>query len=102
MKKNKNQISQNSLLLEYFKEHPNKSIPHPEIVDWSTKEFLKRTGRIFRDSDRGIRKLHQDGFLIKEKKGVYKYDPKMIKKEFCMIFQIKLSKKFLKEINLSV
>jgi hypothetical protein len=34
-----------------------------------------RTGEVFRDPDRSIRKLAQEGFLIKIGKGVYKYDP---------------------------
>jgi hypothetical protein len=64
--------------MEYFKKNPNKDIPHPEIVDWATKEWLKRSGKVFRDPDRGIRRLSQDGLLIKVAKGVYRYDP-----DFC-------------------
>ncbi len=37
--------------------------------------YKKRTGNVFRDPDRAIRKLSQSGFLIKIAKGVYKYDP---------------------------
>lgn len=66
------------MLIEYFQNHPNTDIKHPEVVDWVTSEFLKRTGRIFRDPDRGIRKLHQEGMLIKVNKGVYRYDPKHV------------------------
>lgn len=76
----KEKISQAGLLMEYFQNNPNKDISHPEVVDWATKEFLLRTGRIFRDADRGVRKLHQDGYLIKIAKGIYKYDPLMIQK----------------------
>lgn len=61
--------------MEYFKKNPNRDIPHPEIVDWATSEWLKRTGTVFRDPDRGIRRLHQDGYLIKVRKGVYHYNP---------------------------
>ena len=67
--------SQLDLLLEFFKQHPNKDITHPEIVDWATQEWKKRTGSVFRDPDRGIRSLHQKGYLIKVHKGVYRYDP---------------------------
>ena len=28
---------------------PNRNIPHPEIVDWVTAEYKKRTGQVFRD-----------------------------------------------------
>lgn len=73
------EISQSGLLIEFFQQNPNRDIPHPEVVDWATSEFLKRTGKIFRDPDRGIRKLHQNGYLIKVAKGVYRYDPKLVK-----------------------
>lgn len=43
-------------------------------------EFLKRTGRVYADPDRGIRKLHQNGYLVKIAKGVYHYDPAFVKK----------------------
>lgn len=72
-------ISQSEILKEYYLKNPNRNIPHPEIVDWVTSEYKKRTGKVFRDPDRGIRKLHQEGFLIKASKGVYRYDPKFVK-----------------------
>jgi len=61
--------------MEYFKKHPKREIEHPEIVDWVVSEYKKTTGKVFRDPDRAIRKLHQEGRLIKVKKGVYLYDP---------------------------
>lgn len=73
-------INQQGLLMEYFQNNPNRNISHPEIVDWTTAEYLKRTGKIFRDPDRGIRKLHQEGYLVKESKGVYRYDPSLVKR----------------------
>jgi len=73
-------ISQIDLLKEYFIKHPKKDIPHPKVVDWAVTEWKKRTGEVFRDPDRGIRSLAQQGFLIKVAKGVYKYDPNYIKK----------------------
>lgn len=92
MKKKREKISQASLLMEYFQNNPNRDIPHPEIVDWATKEFLKRTGNVFRDPDRGIRKLHQEGYLIKVKKGVYKYNPSMVKRKNLNDFSPKIKK----------
>lgn len=74
------EMSQSGLLMEYFQNNPNKDISHPEVVDWAIKEFRKRTGKVFRDPDRGIRKLHQEGYLIKIKKGIYKYDPSLVQK----------------------
>ena len=40
--------------------------------------MTKRTGKVFRDPDRAIRKLSQEGQLIKINKGVYKYDPDFV------------------------
>lgn len=68
------EITQADIIMEYFHKNPNINIRHPEIVDWATVEYKKRTGKIFRDPDRQIRKLHQEGFLIKIAKGIYKYD----------------------------
>lgn len=77
-----NKMTQESLLLEFFQNNPNRDIRHPEIVDWATAEHLKRTGSVFRDPDRGVRKLHQNGYLQKIAKGVYRYDPEhVIKRE---------------------
>lgn len=72
-------VVQSELLMEFFKKNPNRDVSHPEVVDWVTAEYLKRTGKVFRDPDRGIRKLHQTGYLQKIKKGVYRYDPKHFK-----------------------
>ncbi len=58
--------------------HSGRPIEHPEVVDWLTKEYQERTGKNFRDPDRTIRKLAQEGKLIKVAKGVYKYDPDFI------------------------
>jgi len=72
MKKNK---SITDLLIEYFKAHSDREMPHGPVVDWVEKEYLKLYNKKPRDTWRAIRKLHQEGFLIKIKKGVYKYDP---------------------------
>ncbi len=69
------QISQLDLIKEYFVNNPLRDISHPEVVDWVVAEYKKRTGKVFRDPDRGIRSLSQKGFLIKIAKGVYRYDP---------------------------
>lgn len=75
----KKDVVQSDLIMEYFIKNPNREIKHPEIVDWVTEEYKKRTESVFRDPDRAIRKLSQEGQLIKIRKGVYKYDPKFIK-----------------------
>src|SRR3989338_4560656 len=94
-------ISQLDLLMEYFKNHPDKDVKHPEIVDWATAEHLKRTGNVFRDPDRGIRRLHQDGFLIKVKKGVYRYEPDAVKNRDLENFDASTKKEILKRDNYS-
>lgn len=71
--------SQKGLILEFYQKNPLRNIEHPEVVDWATREYKKRTGNIFRDPDRAIRYLHQQGYLIKVSKGVYRYDPKAVK-----------------------
>ena len=89
-------ITQRDLLIEFFKNNPNRDIEHPEIVDWVTVEFTKRTGKVFRDPDRGIRKLHQEGFLIKVKKGVYRYDPQMVQEKHLEDFSVLQKQQILK------
>lgn len=69
---------QANLIMEYFKKNPNREIEHPEIVDWVVRTYKQRTRKVFRDPDRAIRKLAQEGHLIKIKKGVYKYDLKFV------------------------
>ncbi len=63
------------LIKEYFKAHPKQDLRHGPVVDWVEKEYLKLERRKPRDTWRAIRKLHEEGFLIKVEKGVYRYDP---------------------------
>ena len=37
--------------------------------------MVKTDGKVFRDPDRGVRTLSQEGLLIKVAKGVYRYEP---------------------------
>lgn len=75
----KTRIVQSNLVMEFFKKNPHREIAHPEVVDWVVDEYKKRIGKVFRDPDRAIRKLAQEGQLIKIKKGVYKFDPSFVK-----------------------
>ena len=61
--------------MEFFQNNPNRNVAHPEVVDWAVSEWLERTGKVFRDPDRGIRSLHAEGKLKKMRKGVYRYEP---------------------------
>ena len=67
--------SQMDFILSYYLDRPNQEVPHQEVVDWATENWKRETGNVFRDPDRAIRKLHQNGKLVKVRKGVYKYDP---------------------------
>jgi predicted restriction endonuclease len=69
-------IVQLNIIREYFEMYPNVEIHTKDVVDWVNLKYFERTGKIFRDPDRGIRSLYQKGFLQKIAKGVYKYDPK--------------------------
>ncbi|WP_055077122.1 HNH endonuclease [Pseudanabaena sp. 'Roaring Creek'] len=64
------------IIKEYFEMNPDVEISTKDAVDWVISTYRERTGKIFRDPDRGIRSLYQKGFLQKIAKGVYKYDPK--------------------------
>jgi 5-methylcytosine-specific restriction endonuclease McrA len=69
------------LILEYFQNHPNEELPHAPVVDWVEEQYKILYNKKPRDIWRSIRKLHQDGFLIKVRKGIYKYDPDFINKK---------------------
>ncbi len=71
-------ITQMGLVMDYFIAHPNHPIAHPELVDWVVPEYLIKTGKPFRDPDRAVRTLAQQGKLKKIEKGVYEYDPDFV------------------------
>ncbi|PJF39130.1 MAG: HNH endonuclease, partial [Phototrophicales bacterium] len=79
MSDNQKRLTQQELIFSYFKANPYRDIPHKEVVDWATAEWERLTGTKFRDPDRAIRKLYEEGFLIKVKKGVYRYDPDYVR-----------------------
>lgn len=58
------------LIKGYFDKHPNQNIPHDDVVDYVFKYFPKA-----RDPWRGVRKLYEEGYLIKVGKGVYRRIP---------------------------
>jgi 5-methylcytosine-specific restriction endonuclease McrA len=63
------------LLLEYYKRHSKEECRHGPVVDWVESRYKRLYGKKPRDTWRAIRLLHQEGILIKVKKGIYKYDP---------------------------
>lgn len=58
------------VIKEFFDKNPNRDIKHDEVVDHVFKFFPKA-----RDPWRAIRKLHEEGYLIKVRKGVYRREP---------------------------
>jgi 5-methylcytosine-specific restriction endonuclease McrA len=69
-----------NLVVEYFRKHPKKELKHGPVVDWVEKQYLRLYGKKPRDTWRAIRKLHEEGILIKVKKGVYKYVPELVQR----------------------
>ena len=68
-------VSIADLIKEYFLAHPNQDMTHGPVVDYVEERYVELYGRKPRDPWRAIRSLHQQGFLIKVRNGVYHYDP---------------------------
>ncbi len=66
------------LIIEFFNLHPKEDMPHGPVVDWVETRYIRLYNKKPRDTWRSIRNLHEIGFLIKVKKGIYRYDPKMV------------------------
>jgi 5-methylcytosine-specific restriction endonuclease McrA len=79
MKKKKKNKSIRDLLVEYFKAHSKEDMPHGPVVDWVEAKYKRLYNTKPRDTWRSIRNLHENGFLIKVKKGIYRYDPNAVK-----------------------
>jgi 5-methylcytosine-specific restriction endonuclease McrA len=76
MRRPKQRKTIRELIQEYFQQHPNTDLPHGPVVDWVTEQWrLQGNETPPRDPWRMIRRLHQEGWLIKVRKGVYRYDP---------------------------
>lgn len=67
------------LVMEYFRAHPKQDLKHGPVVDWVEAQYLKLYGKKPRDTWRAIRRLYQEGKLIKVKKGIYRYDPEYVR-----------------------
>jgi len=61
--------------MEYFRERPKQDLAHGPVVDWVEEQYLDLYRRKPRDPWRAIRRLHEDGWLMKVRTGVYRYDP---------------------------
>jgi len=84
------------LIMEYFRKHPKEDLKHGPVVDWVEERYLKLYGKKPRDTWRGIRRLYQEGKLIKVKKGVYKYETGGVRKIKLLDFSSKMKKAALK------
>lgn len=84
------------LIMEYFKKHPKQDLEHGPVVDWVEEQYLKLYGKKPRDTWRGIRKLHQEGILIKVRKGIYQYNPDMIQHKELYEFPSKVKEEIFK------
>lgn len=73
-------------LIEYFKRYPHKDLSHGPVVDWVEEQYVKLYGKKPRDTWRSIRRLYQEGMLVKVKKGIYRYDPNYAKKKTLLDF----------------
>ncbi len=87
------------LVLEYFEKHPRRDLPHGPVVDWVTSQYRREHTQPPRDPWRAIRKLYQEGILIKVKKGVYRYDPAYVKENELFDFPMNVKNMILKRDN---
>lgn len=87
------------LIMEYFKNHPKEDLKHGPVVDWVEEQYRKLYGRKPRDIWRGIRRLYQEGKLIKVKKGIYRYEPEKVKKRKLLDFSLKIKEQIFKRDN---
>ncbi|MCM8801266.1 MAG: HNH endonuclease [Candidatus Omnitrophica bacterium] len=87
------------LIIDYFKKHSNKALSHGPVVDWVEEQYIKLYGKKPRDIWRSIRRLYQEGVLIKVKKGVYRYDPTYIKKKELLDFSKEIKEQALRRDN---
>jgi hypothetical protein len=78
--------SVSDLIMEYFRKHPNKDLEHGPVVDYVEKRYLELYNKKSRDTWRAIRKLYQEGVLVKVRKGVYRYEPSLAKHKLLFEF----------------
>lgn len=74
-----NRVTIRDLLIKYFKNHPKQDLPHGPVVDWVEEKYKNLYNKKPRDTWRSIRNLHETGFLIKVRKGIYRYEPRAVR-----------------------
>lgn len=96
---NTRKVSQKEFIFDFYKKNPNRDIEHKEIVPIVTKDWKQQHGKELADPDRAIRSLHEEGKLIKVKKGVYRYDSSFLVQPQARTFSNSLKKKIFKQDN---
>jgi len=86
-------ISQKEFIFQFYKNNPNQNIKHDTIISTVTEEWTTMYGKPRADPDRAIRKLYEEGKLIKVKKGVYRYDPDHVATPQSDTFPVAIKKK---------
>jgi 5-methylcytosine-specific restriction endonuclease McrA len=69
------------LVMEYFQKHPKKDLEHGPVVDYVEERYWKLYKMKPRDTWRQIRRLYQEGKLIKVRKGIYRFDPHRVSRK---------------------
>jgi len=87
------------LVMEYFRSHPKQDLEHGPVVDWVEEQYLKLYEKKPRDTWRAIRRLYQEGKLIKVKKGVYRYDPDYVRGISLLDFPLDVKEKIFERDN---
>lgn len=87
------------LIVEYFKTHPRQDLSHGPVVDWVEMKYKKMYNKKPRDTWRAIRQLHEKGFLVKVKKGIYRHDPDAMKKIELFDFPLEVKEQIFKRDN---
>lgn len=93
------EISQKEFIFQFYKNNPNLDIKHDTIISTVTEEWKNMYGKPLADPDRAIRKLYEEGKLIKVKKGVYRYDPDRVATPQSDIFPTAIKKKIFEKDN---
>ncbi len=99
MKPSQKNITVRDLIIEYFKKYPKQDLKHGPVVDYVEKKYLKKMNKKPRDVWREIRRLYQEGFLIKLKMVVNRYDPDFINDSELQHFSDHIKKKIFERDN---
>lgn len=63
------------LILAYFSDRPGQDVKQGDVAVWVQKKYEEEHGRPCLDPWREVRRLYQEGVLIKVRKGIYRYEP---------------------------